>query len=512
MTERKKRTDNTYAEVLWLILGIGLFVLIIILANRNIDIKALYTDDLYLWSFYGEQNFWEYTFPLRTKGNFRPVYWAVSYLEFYLTGPHVEWYKPFNILLNTGAALQVQYMAWRMSRSHAAGLLAGAAYCFSHFAYYAIGQVMGVMETMALMFSLWVLFFLLRFIQERKDGVRYYCLASAAFFLSIFTHERFLALILLFLIVPAFSVYKRDQWKLELLPVGILGMFFLSRVLVAGQAMPVGTAGTQVTETFRLGEAMLYACQQVLYIFGINAGHAYLSGIAWADTVLWAKCLVFSSWAGILIVIFCYGRNLVLSNNADKKVCLGSHLLFILFIALCIGCSSITVRLEMRWIYVSYTAALLYLAFMIGGIQQSGKGKKAAFAVFGMAVYCFLMIPVQLYYRQYCHQIFFFFTQDRANALAEITIGQYGKEAVLGKKQIYIFFNYYEMTDFYAEYFYRPFDSEKTGQGTAVHFINDIAEIPADRNTENTILLLESGETRGYLDVTETYLGNRVQT
>ena len=121
-------------------------------------------------------------------------------------------------------------------------------------------------------------------------------------------------------------------------------------------------------------------------------------------------------------------------------------------------------------------------------------------------VYGAVMTPVEHYDRQHYPNIFFFFDQDRVNSLADCTIDAIGAENFLGKKQVYIYYNYYEMSDFYAEYFYKPFDPEKTGQGTEIHFINSPDELPADATVENSIVLMEHGN-RGYIDVSAQTFG-----
>ena len=94
-----------------------------------------------------------------------------------------------------------------------------------------------------------------------------------------------------------------------------------------------------------------------------------------------------------------------------------------------------------------------------------------AFSLLFMA-YGAVMTPVEHYDRQHYPNIFFFFDQDRVNSLADCTIDAVGAGEFLGKKQVYIYYNYYEMSDFYAEYFYKPFDPEKTGQGTEIEWIS----------------------------------------
>lgn len=47
--------------------------------------------------------------------------------------------------------------------------------------------------------------------------------------------------------------------------------------------------------------------------------------------------------------------------------------LFVIFVGACIACSSVTIRVEVRWIYVSMTAAWLFLAYMCGELAEGEK-------------------------------------------------------------------------------------------------------------------------------------------
>ena len=551
-----------------LLLLFGLFI------NRHLSIRALYGDDLYLWSFYGCEDFWSFTFPKVTKGNFRPFYWALSYLEFRLIGPHVHWYARFNVLLNVAIAWVIYFFSRRLSRltrtpqgmriGQVVGLLTGMLYLQSHFAAYQIAQVLGLLESLALLLALLTLWGLFDYMEGR--GTRAYLRACLCFFLVIFTHERYIALAPLFYLavltqylterrlcrrfapsrtscaasdeIPAMNRLGRTVELL--LPLLILAVFFGTRMVVAGEAIPVGTAGTKVQDTFSLAEALGFAFSQVAYIFGINAGHAIFCGVSFADSARWVQALIVLSWLCLLLMLVLYVRGAWKRGRITPRL-IGENLLFICFIALCIGSSSITIRLETRWVYVSYTAALLYLSYMLGEIAKSGAVKaKAGRAVrtraatvqrastasisasgeraacHGMAMvlafsllfmaYGAVMTPVEHYDRQHYPNIFFFFDQDRVNSLADCTIDAVGAGEFLGKKQVYIYYNYYEMSDFYAEYFYKPFDPEKTGQGTEIHFINRPDELPADATVENSVVLMEHGN-RSYIDVTAQTFG-----
>lgn len=578
------------AAALVLLLLFGLFI------NRHLSIRALYGDDLYLWSFYGCEDFWSFTFPKVTKGNFRPFYWALSYLEFLLIGPHVHWYARFNVLLNVAISWVIYFFSRRLSRrtrvpqgvlpGQAVGLLTGMLYLQSHFAAYQIAQVLGLLESLALLLALLTLWGLFDYMEGR--GTRAYLRACLCFFLVIFTHERYIALFPLFYLavltqyqterrlcrrfapsrtseVPRTSQPPASAGTTEcdtpdsdmlsgnrlgrrlelLLPLLILAVFFGSRMVVAGEAIPVGTAGTKVQDTFSLAQALGFAFTQVAYIFGVNAGHAIFCGVSFADSARWVQALIGLSWLSLLLMLVLYVRSVWKRGRITPRL-IGENLLFICFIALCIGSSSITIRLETRWVYVSYTAALLYLSFMLGEIAKSGRVKPEASRTvrtraavpqrtsmdsvsasgehgerFGMKkcrtamvltfsllfmAYGAVMTPVEHYDRQHYPNIFFFFDQDRVNSLADCTIDAVGAENFLGKKQVYIYYNYYEMSDFYAEYFYKPFDPEKNGQGTEIHFINSPDELPADATVENSIVLMEHGN-RGYIDVSAQTFG-----
>ncbi len=518
----------TKKQVQMVLLALFALILIGLFVNRNIQIRGLYGDDLYLWSYYGEDNFWDFTFPAETKGNFRPFYWAMSYLEFLIVGRHVNYYAAFNTVVNIFISLVVYFFGLRLTKaeekkgteliiSNVVPFLAGAMYLGSHFAAYQIGQVLGLLESLALLLAVMVLGFLYEYTANRNST--FYYMACFMYFLVIFTHERYIALFPLFYISIVIGFiskrkigsrsrsrgYKEKYLIKTLLPMAELTVFFLARLRIAGQAMPAGTAGTEVTETFDLIQSLRYAIMQVQYIFGVNAGEAYLNGINWNDAPIWLHVCVYVSWIVMLIMIIIY--MMTIKKQGIDHVVIGQNLLFISFIALCIGCSSITVRLEIRWIYVSYTAALLYICYMLGRINDySGKflseGKR--FTVL-FVIYCILMTPVEQLYRSNFKNIFFWFELDRVNSLADETIGKY--KDFLGIRQTYIFYNRYEMTDFYAEYFYKPYDPLKTGQGSEVHFINDVSELPTDANYNNSVVLLESSDRRGYIDITDQVFG-----
>ena len=567
--------------------------------NRQIHIKALYMDDLYLFSFFREQNFFEFSFPIGQAVRFRPVYWAISYIEMALVGADPNRYLHFNIFLNSLLAFFLFFFSLKMTKKRILSLSLGVLFLSAHFAYYQIGQAIGILETLALGFALFTLYFLYRQIdcEERLFG-KMLLFSHLFFFLLIFTHERYVALLPLFYIPLIFRGKKAGEntgvvaqnrglreagesenakaldsrkasdytnasdsaWsgnstegkgyivveqgeseststsvntgastgaytnvsesvnaivgkldnseskalkKPKLLPFFLpfvqAFLFFSIRSLAIGSFVPKGTGGTEVQDGFSLTKALSHAFSQVFYIFGIQAGPDYLAGIPWEEVGRKHRYVIYASIA-VLAFSILLALVFAIRKGKLKKEFFGKNLLFLCFIALCIGCSSITIRVEMRWVYVSFAASLLYFAYLLG---NTGMPIPTFFAL----LFVCLRFPAEMKYRESFPRIYFWEDQDRMNSLAEQTIGKYGRDYVLGK-QVYILENNYKMSKFYGDTFFQVFDPEMSGQGTKIHFIKDFRELPSEANFYNSLVLKEVPEERAYRDITQEVFPN----
>lgn len=565
--------------------------------NRQIHIKALYMDDLYLFSFFREQNFFEFSFPIGQAVRFRPVYWAISYIEMALVGADPNRYLHFNIFLNSLLAFFLFFFSLKMTKKRILSLSLGLLFLSAHFAYYQIGQAIGILETLALGFALFTLYFLYRQIdcQERAFG-KMLLFSHLFFFLLIFTHERYVALLPLFYIPlffrgkqaevntavgvqniglkeaeesenakaldsakaadyaktsesalsgiatvgkqyivveqgesenpntsvnisaneginasanvsasarkqnnPESKALKRPKILPFFLPFVQAFLFFGIRSLAIGSFIPKGTGGTEVQDGFSLTKALSHAFSQVFYIFGIQAGPDYLAGIPWEEVGRKHRYVIYASIA-VLAFSILLALVFAIRKGKLKKEFFGKNILFLCFIALCIGCSSITIRVEMRWVYVSFAASLLYFAYLLG---NTGMPIPTFFAL----LFVCLRFPAEMKYRESFPRIYFWEDQDRMNSLAEQTIGKYGRDYVLGK-QVYILENNYKMSKFYGDTFFQVFDPEMSGQGTKIHFIKDFRELPSEANSYNSLVLKEVPEERAYRDITQEVFPN----
>ena len=590
MQEKVEGRKNKGIQILYFAVSFLLIMGFAFYVNRHIHIKALYMDDLYLFSFFREQDFFTFSFPIGNAVRFRPVYWALSYIEMVFVGndPNRYWY--FNVALNGVLAYFLFYFSWVVSKGKKLiPLFLSVVFLSAHFAYYQIAQALGILETLALGFSLLTLYFLYQELNEEKHFLRNLVFSHLFFFLLVFTHERYIALLPLFYVPLLFrgragkakiltggknEGYQgrtdRDragqdtveaEWKEReqkekkkkiffftshlpyILPLAQAFLFYAIRKFAIGSFVPKGTGGTEVSESFKLGEALQNAFAEVYYIFGFQKGPEHLNGIPWEKVSPDMRKLVYASIAVLaftvlLCLIFALvrifktekstGNSIGVStdgitgtntesrtkssteSNAGKeqkrqklarlRYFIGNNILFLLFIAMCIGSSSVTIRVEMRWVYVSFAASLLYFSYLLG-VSRLPLG-----TIFCLAFIC-LRLPVERYYRSYFPQIYFWEDQDRMNSLAEQTIEKYGRDYVLGK-QVYILENSYKMSKFYGDTFFQVFDEDFSGHGTKIHFFKDFRELPSEANSSNSIVLKEVPEERGYKDITQEVFPN----
>ncbi|MCI9046322.1 MAG: hypothetical protein HFG71_03460 [Hungatella sp.] len=484
----------------------GLLLAFGFIINAGIQIRGLFMDDLYLWSCYGEQTFREFVFPLGST-RFRFLYNLAAYVQLGLVGSHVTWFVPINIILNSAIAYTICRFARTLSGNTIIGFLTGFLYLLSRMSYYQISQVYGLMESLALWASIGILYCLYRYINEPGQELIWFRMANGLYFAVCFIHERYMVFLpLLFLVL---LMKRNKKWREWAIPLAVFALVQLIRLAAIGTVMPAGTGGTDVADTLNIKQVILFAVQQVLYLFGINTGGSYLCALSWRESSRWIKVLVILADMMILAVMIIFIIKVVRSKWERMAIC-RNCLLFFLFIGACIACSSVTIRVEVRWVYVSMAAAWLWLAYMCGVIARPLAQKpeaarrvpdyRWALICTGLAVmYTGLMIPAETYYRNRYSNLYYWNSQQQYNSLAEQTYEKYG-EAVFGKK-IYILKNTYDVSKFYADTFFKVFDKDRKAEGTEVIFVDNIRDFGQVNN--NMLVIREDPSFHAYQDITE---------
>jgi len=484
----------------------GLLLAFGFIINAGIQIRGLFMDDLYLWSCYGEQTFREFVFPLGST-RFRFLYNLAAYVQLGLVGSHVTWFVPINIILNSAIAYTICRFARTLSGNTIIGFLTGFLYLLSRMSYYQISQVYGLMESLALWASIGILYCLYRYINEPGQELIWFRMANGLYFAVCFIHERYMVFLpLLFLVL---LMKRNKKWREWAIPLAVFALVQLIRLAAIGTVMPAGTGGTDVADTLNIKRVILFAVQHVLYLFGINTGGSYLCALSWRESSRWIKVLVILADMMILAVMIIFIIKVVRSKWERMAIC-RNCLLFFLFIGACIACSSVTIRVEVRWVYVSMAAAWLWLAYMCGVIARPLAQKpeaarrvpdyRWALICTGLAVmYTGLMIPAETYYRNRYSNLYYWNSQQQYNSLAEQTYEKYG-EAVFGKK-IYILKNTYDVSKFYADTFFKVFDKDRKAEGTEVIFVDNIRDFGQVNN--NMLVIREDPSFHAYQDITE---------
>ncbi|WP_143321884.1 glycosyltransferase family 39 protein [Clostridium sp. HBUAS56010] len=467
--------------------------------NRGIEIKGLYMDDLYLWSCYGEQSFWEFVFPLGST-RFRFVYNLAAWLELMVVGRHIGWFVPINILINVCIAYTVYRFAKRLSGRWTMGFVGGILYLLSRMSYYQIGQVYGLMESLALWAAIGIFYCLYRYLTEEKQEKRLIPVSMILYFCICFIHERYMVLLPFFYAV--FLMKKERKKSPWLLVTGVFALVQVIRYFAIGSISPAGTGGTNVADTVTITGIIRYAMSQVLYIFGINTGPEHLSGMSWGASPVWVRILIVVADLLLLIMTAVFLVVLV-REKSQRKQRLKITGMFVLFIALCIGSSSVTIRVETRWIYVSMTAAWLFASYMCGVTvpkKETRANLTRPLLYCGLfLLYGILMFPIESFYRTQYDNLYYWPSQNRYNSLAKETYGKYG-DNLFGKK-IYIIGNSYKMSKFTADTFFKTFDKKRLAEGTEVTRIDSMNSIGLI--TPNMLVLREEPAHNSFQDVTD---------
>lgn len=504
--------------VMWI--GISLLVLLgtNLLFNAWISEgpRVFYDDDLACVTSFKEKSIWKFIFSTGAN-KIRPIALAVIYFFLKLSEGNFELIDEILLLMNFINAALVFGVTYKIQKNgkdlEKAGiaLISGIMFIASHFAYYNISEVYGMMESLGITFAIVILYFLLCYIDEGQK--KYYYLATVFYGLLLYTHERYFVLFALFIIAAAarkgFSL--RKDYRLCIIPFILVISFWVLRFVLFGNRAADGTGGTNINETFNIMTVIKFCFAQVGYILGFNCGPQYLNGIE-AGQVPWFMnaLLVFRVlFIGCVISI---STILLVKNKEFRKKHLGKISLFLIFIALCIASSSITIRVEMRWVYVSYAAFLILLFYLLDGLKEyytTNVIKGAFFAIFVL-----LTLAAEFYYRSNYDMLYYWSNKDLSRELYCATVEEYGDE-LAGKELLIVSKNKHWESWEEAEWkkFFAPY---LNNSNLTVAYVDNLAQAEKMLK-QNSIVLLEDTENKRYTDITEqlgvqvTYLYGRYE-
>ena len=490
-------------DILLSLLLIGIAFII----NTGISIKGLYMDDLLMWSTRRGTGFFRYVFPHEMR-KFRPVYWAVTWIYQGIIKNNLDFIVPINIVIGAGIAIAIYFFAKGLARSKTMAFLFAAMFLVSRFSYYDIGQYLGLMEAMAMIFAFAMCVCLYKYINGQEN--RYFYYACVFYFLDCFTHERFVVLFPMLI----FAVIVKKGYRIINAPVAIITFILANYIRFAAlkSFIPEGTGNSKVSETFKLSSFFASVKTEILYLCGINTGPTHLNGIDFKDANIAVKILVIIGIFAFIMFICKSVYSILMRSKKIEFDWIKNILLFLGFIIGSIVSSAVTIRVEMRWLYAPFLFLLLLTAY-IYGVDKKIAVRKSKNKVIGTSlsrifhvsfvsailvmVWGFCMLIGDMYYRGYYNKIYLFEGQNRANSLANETYYKYDKD--LSNKRIYIIKNDFKLSDFDALEFFRAYNPDI--REDIVTFIDNYRDIGVVN--EDMIVLTEDKKNNEYVNVTD---------
>ena len=490
VVERRKKA---YENAFWILL----IIVISIATNWSERFRGVYLDDYGLWMSMKNDGFAAFALNLGAN-KIRPVAYAVMYIFGKLAEPYPE-IMGFEVLLLHGLlAVMVFLMSKKMTQNSLVAFALSMAYQASRFAYYNATQYLGIMEDLGMLFTTLMLYSLYSGLLEKN--MRPWA-TSLWYVLAMFSHERYMLLFPV-LLYAAFFVKDRKQKKQMIVQSVLLfaGMVVL-RAILFGNRLFDGTGGTDIKQTFSLMQAFAFAVNQVAYLFGWNAGEKYLNGYTQEEysqnlvvfTIIMDICVL--CVLIVAIVILCFSK-----EKEVRKEFFQISGLFLIYIAMNIGSSSTTIRLELRWIYVSFLAMLLFLAYLYSLISSLASSKKCITQLLSVVVcaYAALSCFNDAIIRKEWEWIYFYYDKNSADSLWDETYRKYGEK--LWEKEILIVGNVENEERQVREWLLAYPDGENAME-MKIQAVENISDVPAV-STEKSLILLH-GNSRFYRDITE---------
>lgn len=430
----EKIVDNKTQGKRWAFLIFGLTVLFgaNILFNAWISKgnRVFYGDDLeVVIAFKQARNWIEYSFSL-TANKLRPIAMSVIYVVLKISEQNFEIVDEILLLLNYFNAVVIFLFTYWIIKSDNevektwGGITSGIMFLASRFAYYNISEVLGIMESMGVLFAIGILFTLMLYIYNEKSK-KYYWISIVLYAMILYTHERYFVFFILF--IGAVCVKNGLQGKAvkQLLPPVFLVVSFWSiRFALFGSRMLDGTGGTNMKETFELKAVVKYCFSQVGYILGFQCGPQYLNGIS-VDQVSKGINFLLAIRVLLILILFILFIRLLIKDRDFRKTNITLCIMILLFILLCIVSSSTTIRVEMRWIYVSYAAFSVMLTYMLYAVLKHYKPINTMMVL--TFAFFILTLITERYYREHYTNLYYWGEKDFSRELYDVTVEKYGQ-------------------------------------------------------------------------------------
>lgn len=405
---KSEKVNNLYfyISVIIMLMGIGLFMIL----SRGQYVyegdRALYMDDMDGYKIMTNPNTSFVEKICDTNANkVRYVTNTVLALVWKIIGTNFEFEDTIMMVCNLLLVLITWILFYIISdgisdknRYIRALIATGFALIFSasRFAYYSYEELFGIMENMG---NALVLVFATLLIKDSFRFTKKYWIAHIVWIISIYVHERYMVLAgALIVYIFLASIYNRKKIisKDNVLKISFIFMLFIivfaQRLLLFGNHALEGTGGTNVADTFSIKTLLFMVMREIAYLVGVNVpGDAYLNGIDPRNVNIWIYLITICIWILLGSIVFIFRKRI----KANKK-----EWCVIAFLIILIGClvasTSITIRVEMRWLYASFGLELMTVCYMVSKILNNADSDLRLYIIVSLVVV--LMVGVESYY------------------------------------------------------------------------------------------------------------------
>ncbi len=349
-----------------------------------IDYYGFHPDDLFIKN-YRDSTLFEII--LSSRYEFRPVSRTLRWVIANICGTNMLLWMIIQSVLNIGSCILFFYILMNLLRNatiYRRVIISGFStllFIICPFYWYQITELQGLMELCGTVFSILFMYFIQKYIKESKG----LCYAIIMYVFAVLSHERYMALMVPFVVAVFFKEKKIQRIKV-LLPIGITIVYWLLRKIFLDHAYIV-----QGNTSFSLSKAIRLFIRGTATLLGFNWEKDYFVGIAMRSM---AKPILIINVISVIVLI-----TMVIKYFFDKssdKLMLFTYITAI--ISLCAVCS-IGTRVELRWLYVPYA----FILMMVSQILSFKDNLIKAFTLFLACTIIVSLYQTSFYKKYYCY-------------------------------------------------------------------------------------------------------------
>ena len=415
-----------------------MYVLINMIAHFTlVPLKVLFMDDIYLFNELHDINLIEYLMSGHNN-KIRPVSDFFIYLGYIFFKNDTEYIYIYILIVGLISCIAIYLLTYYVVKNVYIACCVCLLFSTSRFAYYAIGQYFGVMESICMVMAAILLYSGIKYYVSKDfvDEKRCFVNMNLAVLFLVFSHERYATMYaFVFLMVLIKNKISKIAFKRYVLTILNFSLLWLFRIIYLGSDAFQGTAATSLISTLNFNNIFKFFIDGIMLILGWNAGEEYLNGIAIKQVKTIHNLIPFFIVI-FMVLTFLYA---VKKSNNKRKI-IEINVIFIVFILFSLLAGCITIRLELRWVYVPYAMYLLLIAFNVNEIMSSQLLISKSIIIFISLAIIAMTLFNESYYRVFWKNNYLGREYEKYNNIYDMTIGKYGSEYLIGKT-IYIIEN-----------------------------------------------------------------------